>query len=378
MTRRTTCRKTGCGAPVIFAPVWHPDETPRRGATQSLACLDASPRPADDVSATWAVTGVTNLRARALRRGEVPWADEVRYMPHQATCRARPPRRGPQQLTLVPDHTETPPPALDLDQALADLDALIGLDPVKAQILRQVQMMRLARARAAAGMPAPTVTRHLVFTGNPGTGKTTVARLVSRIYRAMGCLTRGHLVEVDRSGLVAGYIGQTALKTSEAIDQALGGVLFIDEAYSLARGPGAHADFGAEAVDTLVKAMEDHREDLVVIAAGYPAPMRELLATNPGLASRFGAVIEFPDYGDAELRDVFAHLCAQADYAPTPACITALLEHLHGLPRGEGFGNGRWARNVFDEAIGRQAWRLRDVAVPTVTQLRELLPEDVR
>jgi hypothetical protein len=179
-------------------------------------------------------------------------------------------------------------------------------------------------------------------------------------------------VEVDRSELVAGYLGQTSIKTAEVAQSALGGVLFVDEAYSLTGD-----QYGTEAVDTLVKEMEDNRDDLVVIVAGYPGPMARFVASNPGLASRFRTTIEFADYTDDELVDIFARLAEGSDFVPTPACLDAFRDLLRDVVRDEGFGNGRYARNLLEAAIGRHAWRLRDVESPTVEQLRELVPEDL-
>jgi SpoVK/Ycf46/Vps4 family AAA+-type ATPase len=288
-----------------------------------------------------------------------------------------PERRQP---VVAPDPVSPPEPVVPpqpakqrtVEDLLAELDALIGLERVKREIHRQVAILRVDRLRADAGMKSPTITRHLVFTGNPGTGKTTVARLVSGIYRALGLLSRGQLVEVDRSELVAGYLGQTAVKTSEVVAKAAGGVLFIDEAYSLTGD-----QYGAEAVDTLVKEMEDRRDDLVVIVAGYPAPMQEFVAANPGLASRFRTTIGFDDYSDDELAEILTLLAEGSDYQLTPEALAHFRELLAVTPRGSTFGNGRFSRNTLEAAIGAHAWRLRDVEAPSTDQLRQLLPQNL-
>jgi hypothetical protein len=277
-----------------------------------------------------------------------------------------------QEAAQAAKEAEPEVPPKTLEELLAELDGLTGLAAVKREVHRQAAVLRVEQLRTAAGLRSASMTRHLVFLGNPGTGKTTVARLVAGIYRALGLLTKGQLVEVDRSELVAGYLGQTAMKTQEVVGKAIGGVLFIDEAYSLAGD-----QYGDEAVDTLVKEMEDQRDDLVVVVAGYPGPMEEFLTSNPGLSSRFRTTITFADYTDDELVQIMVRLATDADYAPTPAFLDRFREILAAAPRGEGFGNGRFARNVLEAAIGRHAWRLRDVAEPSVEQLRELLPEDL-
>jgi adenylate kinase family enzyme len=272
----------------------------------------------------------------------------------------------------APAEAKAEEPVKTVEEWLAELDGLVGLTRVKSEVHRQAQLLRVEQLRAAAGLRSTTITRHLVFVGNPGTGKTTVARLVAGIYRAIGLLSKGQLVEVDRSELVAGYLGQTATKTAEKVAAALGGVLFVDEAYGLVGD-----QYGDEAIDTLVKEMEDHRDDLVVIVAGYPGPMAGFIASNPGLASRFRTVITFDDYSDDELVAIFGQLAAQGDYSPTPECVQRLRDLLALTPRDQGFGNGRFVRNLLEAAIGRHAWRLRDVESPTIEQLRELLPADL-
>jgi hypothetical protein len=263
-------------------------------------------------------------------------------------------------------------PTKTVEELLAELDGLIGLANVKGEIHRQAAVLRVEGLRKQAGLESPTITRHLVFNGNPGTGKTTVARLVAGIYRALGLLSKGQLVEVDRSELVAGYLGQTAAKTAEVVKSAEGGVLFIDEADSLTGD-----QYGKEAIDTLVKEMEDKRDDLVVIVAGYPLPMAIFISENPGLESRFRTTIDFSDYTDDELVAIFASMVKGADYDAGEPVLARLREILAGTERGPSFGNARFVRNLMEAAVGHHAWRLREVAEPTLEQLRALEPDDL-
>jgi hypothetical protein len=277
--------------------------------------------------------------------------------------------------TATPSSAADPPPRTT-DELLRELEGLIGLEAAKTEVELVTNLLAVQRLREQRGLPTVPTSRHLVFTGNPGTGKTTVARLVAELYRSLGVVTRGHLVETDRSGLVAGYVGQTAERTREVVGSALDGVLLIDEAYALARGDDGR-DYGREAIDTLVKLMEDHRDRLVVIVTGYPDEMAALLDTNPGLASRFPRTIHFPDLTTDELVAVGHHLAARHGYRWSDAAVAVLEEELAGRPRGLGFGNARLVRNLFEAAVARHATRLAGITNVSDDDLVTLDDRDV-
>jgi len=248
----------------------------------------------------------------------------------------------------------------DLTRLLAELDNLTGLKTLKSEILTLINQIKIAKTREEHGLSAVSTSNHLVFMGNPGTGKTTVARILAEIYCALGVLSKGHLVETDRSGLVAGYVGQTALKTREIADKAMGGILFIDEAYSLSEEE--KNSFGKEAIDTLLKIMEDKRDDFVVIVAGYPDEMKKFLKSNPGLESRFNNFINFEDYNAGELYEIFVGMCNKHKYVFEPAIIEPLKQYFANLyekkNRDANYANARDVRNFFEKALKRQSNRL--------------------
>ena len=274
---------------------------------------------------------------------------------------------------------ETPAEQLPtLDELLAELDGLCGLDKVKEDVKGLINLVKVRSLRREAGLPVPPMSLHLVFMGNPGTGKTTVARLLAKIYRAVGVLSKGQLVEVDRSGLVAGFVGQTALKTQEAIDRALGGVLFIDEAYALAGQDNAN-DFGREAIEVLLKGMEDHRDDLIVIVAGYTDLMGNFIHANPGLESRFNKYFYFEDYNGGQLAEIFRSVCKKNGYVLDEAADKAAADafELMYQRRDENFGNARDVRNIFEAAVARQANRVAALEAPGKEDLMALTVADL-
>ena len=324
----------------------------------ATAALDLVPSP-DEIAA---IDGFRSMMLRTLDAGGVP-------RPGRPTATAT---SGP---AATPATEPELPAERPVEEILAELDALIGLDHVKTEVRRLTSLLRVQQLRAEHDLPVIETSRHLVFVGNPGTGKTTVARLLSQLYRSLDVVTKGHLVETDRADLVAGFVGQTATKTQQVLVSSLGGTLLIDEAYALARG--GENDFGREAIDTLVKFMEDHRDDLAVVVAGYPAEMGELIATNPGLESRFARTLEFPDYTTTELVAIFELISNKQRYHLTDPARSRLVGVIDAEPRGRGFGNARFTRNVFEQAVSMQAVRLSDVEVPSKHQLTALEAEDI-
>ncbi|MBV8692150.1 MAG: AAA family ATPase [Actinobacteria bacterium] len=266
-------------------------------------------------------------------------------------------------------------PARPLPELMKELDGLVGLDAVKREVKLVADLIQVQNLRKERGLKVAENSRHLVFTGNPGTGKTTVARLLAQIYRTLGVVAKGHLVETDRAGLVAGFVGQTALQVKKVFESALGGVLLIDEAYALARG--GDRDFGQEAIDTIVKLIEDHRDDIVVIAAGYPDEMDTFINSNPGLRSRFPKTINFPDYTTDELIEIFKSLCEKSGYVCTDGARAKIRAFFDAQPRDKGFGNGRLARNLFEASVAGQATRVVAMKNPTNDQLQSLTARDV-
>ncbi|MEH1794778.1 AAA family ATPase [Nostoc sp.] len=312
-----------------------------------------------------AIKTARNLLGTHIKQIGNEWAAEVCKEIH----------KQPQQ----PDINANQPEVVtnELQLCLDQLNSLTGLSAVKSTVQELVNIAKVAQMQAQAGIKAPSITRHLVFTGNPGTGKTTVARILGEIYKNLGVLSKGHFLEVDRTNLVAEYLGQTAPKTAKVVESALGGVLFIDEAYSLV--PDGRGDmYGQEAINTLLKMMEDHREDLVVIVAGYKGEMSRFIESNPGLKSRFARSIHFEDYCPSELTEIFKVRCEQHGYLFSEKTLEAvcLLVNQFEHQIGE-LGNGRFVRNIFDRCIAIQCNRLAALAQPSKIDLKTFQPADV-
>ena len=274
---------------------------------------------------------------------------------------------------------ETPAEAPTVEQLLEKLDALVGLDNIKRNVKSLINYVKIRKLREENSLPNPPLSLHMVFMGNPGTGKTTVARILSELYKAIGILSKGHLIEVDRSGLVAGFVGQTALKTSEVVKSAFGGILFIDEAYSLTPDVGTGNDFGREAVETLLKLMEDNRDDLIVIVAGYSRLMGKFISSNPGLESRFNRYFVFEDYNSDEMFEIFSILCSKSEYNLTDDAKSFAREFFCDLyaTRDSNFGNARDVRNYFENIVSVHSDRVSALETHTREDLTTVFLEDL-
>ena len=278
---------------------------------------------------------------------------------------------GPEQ----PSETPEPLPKEDMKDLLAELDGYIGLQTVKEEVHNLINMASVYQLRRQHDLPTTDMSLHLVFTGNPGTGKTMMARMMARIYRSLDILSRGQLVEVDRSGLVAGYVGQTAIKTQKVIEKAMGGVLFIDEAYAL--NGRSENDFGQEAIDTILKAMEDHRDDLVVIVAGYTDLMDRFIHSNPGLESRFNRFLLFDDYTIDEMVEIFRMQCKKGCYQLTEEAQPLIRDYIAEESADDSFGNARGVRNLFEHVLVAQNNRLAAMEKITREDLMTITADDV-
>ena len=328
---------------------------------RAVCALDENPTNAE-------LMAVERFRSMMLR------TMDAAGVPHPGSPRPTPAPSAPSTAPTEPPSGPEQPPR-PIEELLAELDGLVGLKAVKAEVKLVTNLMRVEKLRRERGLPVVDSSHHLVFTGNPGTGKTTVARLVAQIYRSVGAVEKGHLVETDRAGLVAGYVGQTAIRVKEVFAAALGGVLLIDEAHALARGEDR--DFGHEAIDMIVKLMEDHRDEVVLIVAGYPEEMAEFLDTNPGLRSRFPKTIFFEDYTDEQLLQIFGGMCAKGGYQPDDGCRKCVLAYVAAQRRDKGFGNARFVRNLFEAAVARQASRVVEIASVSDAQLVALVADDI-
>ena len=284
-------------------------------------------------------------------------------------------KAAPQTQAAKPQEKEEIPPKEKIEDLLAELDSYVGMDAIKTEVRSLINMVQVYKLRREHDLPTTDMSLHMVFSGNPGTGKTTVARIMSRIYHSLDILSKGQLVEVDRSGLVAGYVGQTALKTQKVIEKAMGGVLFIDEAYAL--NGKSENDFGQEAIDTILKAMEDHRDDLVVIVAGYTELMDRFIHSNPGLESRFNRFLLFEDYTPEQMVAIFKMQCKKGCYVLAQGTEELVRDFIAEESADDSFGNARGVRNLFEHILVAQNNRLAKMENVTRDDLMQILPDDV-
>ncbi len=316
-----------------------------------------------------------NLRSMDTDFWGTPLMENRSARPQKSEKTEEPEKAAPQTQAAKPEEKEEIPPKEKIEDLLAELDSYVGMDAIKTEVRSLINMVQVYKLRREHDLPTTDMSLHMVFSGNPGTGKTTVARIMSRIYHSLDILSKGQLVEVDRSGLVAGYVGQTALKTQKVIEKAMGGVLFIDEAYAL--NGKSENDFGQEAIDTILKAMEDHRDDLVVIVAGYTELMDRFIHSNPGLESRFNRFLMFEDYTPEQMVAIFKMQCKKGCYVLAQGTEELVRDFIAEESADDSFGNARGVRNLFEHILVAQNNRLAKMENVTRDDLMQILPDDV-
>ena len=316
-----------------------------------------------------------NLRSMDTDFWGTPLMENRTARPQKSEKIEEPEKAAPQTQAAKPEEKEEIPPKEKIEDLLAELDSYVGMDAIKTEVRSLINMVQVYKLRREHDLPTTDMSLHMVFSGNPGTGKTTVARIMSRIYHSLDILSKGQLVEVDRSGLVAGYVGQTALKTQKVIEKAMGGVLFIDEAYAL--NGKSENDFGQEAIDTILKAMEDHRDDLVVIVAGYTELMDRFIHSNPGLESRFNRFLMFEDYTPEQMVAIFKMQCKKGCYVLAQGTEELVRDFIAEESADDSFGNARGVRNLFEHILVAQNNRLAKMENVTRDDLMQILPDDV-
>ena len=316
-----------------------------------------------------------NLRSMDTDFWGTPLMENRTARPQKTEKTEKPEKTAPQTQAAKPEEKEEIPPKEKIEDLLAELDSYVGMDAIKTEVRSLINMVQVYKLRREHDLPTTDMSLHMVFSGNPGTGKTTVARIMSRIYHSLDILSKGQLVEVDRSGLVAGYVGQTALKTQKVIEKAMGGVLFIDEAYAL--NGKSENDFGQEAIDTILKAMEDHRDDLVVIVAGYTELMDRFIHSNPGLESRFNRFLMFEDYTPEQMVAIFKMQCKKGCYVLAQGTEELVRDFIAEESADDSFGNARGVRNLFEHILVAQNNRLAKMENVTRDDLMQILPDDV-